>query len=72
MIPFGEEFENPQARFMFGLNMLELPWIIDDPTTKSPEAWRAGMQPAMGRGHLADEIARAIQDQSTAPPPSKV
>ena len=57
---------------MFGLNMLELPWIIDDPTTKSPEAWRAGMQPAMGRGHLADEIARAIQDQSTAPPPSKV
>eukprot|EP01049_Picozoa_sp_SAG25_P013585 SAG25_NODE_2148_length_1894_cov_1.398886_1_plen_493_part_01 len=31
MIPFDEEFEFPQAKFMFGLNMLELPWMLGTP-----------------------------------------
>ena len=31
MIPFEDEFEQPQARFMFGLNKLELPWILGEP-----------------------------------------
>eukprot|EP01047_Picozoa_sp_COSAG01_P037456 COSAG01_NODE_2977_length_6764_cov_17.259865_1_plen_748_part_00 len=31
MIPFDEEFQFPQAKFMFGLNMLELPWMLGTP-----------------------------------------
>jgi hypothetical protein len=31
MIPFDEDFEYPQARFMFGLNKLELPWLLGTP-----------------------------------------
>ena len=31
MIPFGAEFEFPQAKFMFGRNMFELPWILGTP-----------------------------------------
>ena len=31
MIPFDEDFEQPQARFMFGLNKLELPWLLGTP-----------------------------------------
>ena len=28
MIPFDQEFQFPQAKFMFGLNRLELPWML--------------------------------------------
>ena len=31
MIPFDEKFEQPQARFMFGLNKLEIPWLLGTP-----------------------------------------
>ena len=31
MIPFEEEFTFTQAKFMFGLNMLELPWMLGTP-----------------------------------------
>eukprot|EP01047_Picozoa_sp_COSAG01_P126116 COSAG01_NODE_55232_length_326_cov_1.594714_1_plen_108_part_11 len=31
MIPFDEEFVFPQAKFIFGLNMLELPWMLGTP-----------------------------------------
>jgi hypothetical protein len=31
MIPFGEQFEHPQARFMFGLNKLVIPWVLGTP-----------------------------------------
>ena len=31
MIPFGQDFEHGQARFMFGLNKLVLPWIVGTP-----------------------------------------
>eukprot|EP01047_Picozoa_sp_COSAG01_P030191 COSAG01_NODE_2097_length_8434_cov_116.410678_3_plen_1492_part_00 len=31
MIPFEEEFVFPQAKFMFGINMLELPWMLGTP-----------------------------------------
>eukprot|EP01043_Picozoa_sp_COSAG02_P069170 COSAG02_NODE_11750_length_1662_cov_1.015355_1_plen_460_part_10 len=30
MIPFGEQFQFEQAQFMFGLNLLEIPWMLDD------------------------------------------
>ena len=64
MIPFGQKFEFQKAREMFGMNKLELPWIIDDMASTDPETWRAGMLPAMGRGHLADEIVNAIMDST--------
>ena len=28
MIPFEEEFEQLQARVMFGMNKLEIPWLL--------------------------------------------
>ena len=31
MLDFDEEFQYPQAKFMFGLNMLELPWLLNTP-----------------------------------------
>eukprot|EP01043_Picozoa_sp_COSAG02_P070584 COSAG02_NODE_12554_length_1526_cov_1.647512_1_plen_405_part_00 len=31
MIPFEEQFEFPQARFMFGLNRLVIPWMLGSP-----------------------------------------
>ena len=31
MIPFEQDFENRQARFMFGLNKLVLPWMLGTP-----------------------------------------
>eukprot|EP01047_Picozoa_sp_COSAG01_P077265 COSAG01_NODE_13854_length_1526_cov_5.946741_1_plen_317_part_01 len=31
MIPFDQEFEFEQARFLFGLNMLVIPWLIGTP-----------------------------------------
>ena len=31
MIPFGERFEELQARQMFGLNKLEVPWMVGEP-----------------------------------------
>ena len=31
MIPFDQDFEFPQARFMFGLNKLVLPWMLGTP-----------------------------------------
>ena len=31
LIPFDEDFEEPQARFMFGLNKLELSWMQGEP-----------------------------------------
>ena len=31
MIPFDQDFENGQARFMFGLNKLEIPWLLGSP-----------------------------------------
>ena len=31
MIPFGQDFEHGQARFMFGLNKLVLPWMVGTP-----------------------------------------
>ena len=31
MIPFDQDFEFPQARLLFGLNKLELPWMLGAP-----------------------------------------
>ena len=31
MIPFEDDFQTEMARFMFGLNMLELPWLLGTP-----------------------------------------
>ena len=31
MIPFEQDFEYPQARFMFGLNKLVIPWMLGAP-----------------------------------------
>ena len=47
MIPFDQEFEFPQARFLFGHNKLELPWILGTPmpvdlTAKIVEAMELG------------------------------
>ena len=49
MIPFEEQFEFPQARFLFGLNMLELLWEIGTPMP--PE--------------LVDGIVSAVQHKTT-------
>eukprot|EP01047_Picozoa_sp_COSAG01_P045471 COSAG01_NODE_4189_length_5250_cov_12.234735_6_plen_339_part_01 len=64
MIPFGEEFEFPQAKFMFGLNMLELPWMLGTPMPPDlprqvVEAMAGALSPA-----AADAAAPA-----PAPPP---
>ena len=31
LIPFDQDFEFPQAKFIFGLNMLQLPWLLGAP-----------------------------------------
>ena len=31
MTPFEQDFEEPQARFMFGLNKLVIPWMLGEP-----------------------------------------
>ena len=37
MIPFDEEFEFRRGRFMFNLNMLELPWMLGTEMVRAPE-----------------------------------
>ena len=35
MIPFEEEFEHMQGRTFFGMNDLELPWMVGEPMPPS-------------------------------------
>jgi hypothetical protein len=51
MIPFEEQFEFPQARFMFGLNKLVIPWMLGTP------------MPA----NLVDQILEAMDQAPLAP-----
>jgi hypothetical protein len=64
MIPFGEEFEFPQAKFMFGLNMLELPWMLGTPMP--PDLPRQVVEAMAGALSPASAAAAA---PAPAPPP---
>eukprot|EP01046_Picozoa_sp_COSAG06_P027016 COSAG06_NODE_2360_length_7005_cov_13.853026_12_plen_182_part_01 len=51
MIPFDQDFEHPQARFMFGLNKLVIPWMLGTPmpadlVDKIVDAMELGPAPA--------------------------
>ena len=57
MIPFDRDFEFPQARFLFGLNKLELPWMVGEPM---PADLPAKIVEAMELGELQPPTARAV------------
>ena len=52
MIPFEDQFQFPQARFMFGLNKLVIPWMLGEPmpcllyTSPSPRDQRGSRMPS--------------------------
>ena len=52
MIPFDADFEFPQARFMFGLNKLVIPWMLGTPMP----------------GDLVDKVLEAMEISGGAQP----
>jgi hypothetical protein len=61
MIPFDEDFEFPQARFMFGLNKLELPWMLGTPMpAELPDQIVAAMEATEAEGGAAAAVAAAL------------
>jgi hypothetical protein len=66
MIPFDEEFVFPQAKFMFGLNMLELPWMLG--TSMPPDLPRLVVE-AMAEGvTAATDAAASCEPEAAAAP----
>ena len=65
MIPFDRDFEFPQARFLFGLNKLALPWMIGEPM---PADLPAKIVDAMELGAKPQPEPEAVAARAQTPP----